>query len=128
MALQSLYEVQQKQNIDLMNSLPKIPPEFHSLPFHLWGFTPETLLFLMIITVNLVSNSVMMNYMVQCISIKSQRNLVWKRPLTRLPIINSKVLLSLILKVILSSAQKCQEEIRTTLQRESQSESGVGTR
>ena len=44
LSLKSLYEVQQQQqeqHIGLMNTLTEILPEFHSLPFNLWGTNPE---------------------------------------------------------------------------------------
>ena len=36
LTLQSLYEYQQKKHIELMDVLTQVPPEFHTLPFHLW--------------------------------------------------------------------------------------------
>ena len=34
--LQYLYEYQQQKHIELMDVLTQVPPEFHSIPFHLW--------------------------------------------------------------------------------------------
>ena len=34
--LQTLYEYQQQKHIELMEVLTQVPPEFHTLPFHLW--------------------------------------------------------------------------------------------
>ena len=36
LTMQSLYEYQQQKHIELMDVLTQVPPEFHTLPFHLW--------------------------------------------------------------------------------------------
>ena len=40
LSLKTLYEIQQ-QHISLMNTLDRIPPKFHWLPFNLWNTSPH---------------------------------------------------------------------------------------
>ena len=41
LTLKPIHELKQMQHINLMDTLNKINPEYHKLPFHLWGTTPE---------------------------------------------------------------------------------------
>ena len=43
LAMQSLYEHQQKQHKDLMEVLTQNPEQFHKLPFHYWGTETVTI-------------------------------------------------------------------------------------